>query len=334
MTPAQHFDVAVSLVGASQAIALPKSFGVEVDLVYPQGYDIDKEELADQLLRNSGTHQVPPFVLLHESEQILSSNDPSLVHKKISYQLEPQFPGKYALTFFEFSFMPEGSKSAGGVQVISPIVYVTVDLLEPPEINLAVEAAPLSNLSERIPIELAKETRSYLSHDQSMHNVALFKAKELPWNFGIGLVFVSLWLAGSLLLYTFLKKNQPLQLPRQRKNALFEAEKLLEVLKTQSVLDRSTVENFAHELRASLQEYFETFYSMTSFTFSTPEFLKKLEAHPQLNQEQKTSIEEIFVLADQIKFGKYSPSLEECMKIFEAVKNLNLLLSVQTKVLR
>lgn len=326
MVAPQHFDAAISLVDAPQPISLPKSFVVEVDLIYPQGYHLDKEAMADQLLRNASIHQTAPFALIQESVQKLPAENSSLIHEKISYQLEPQFPGKYALTFYEISFLPNDLNVVNSVKVVSPIIYVDVVLPEAPVINLAAEAAPLSDLSERVPIEMVKEIRVHISQDQSSRNVELFKKKELPWNLAAGLIFVSLLFVGTLFLFNYLKKKKPTPPVKSKQIPLDEAEKLLAELKRQPVLNSSTVENFIHQLTSSLREYFEDHFKIATSALTTQEFLEDVKTSPQLNQEKKVSIAEIFQLADQIKFGGYKPSLGECTQIFEKVQKLNLFL--------
>ncbi len=317
-----RFAATMELQEISQPIPLPKNFVINVDLVYPADYHPDRDEMVDQLLRNSSIYQIIPFELINETEQKLNSSDSSLIHEKISYQIEPQIPGKYALTFYNFSFVPNGSNPEGRVDVASPIVYVDVVLPEAAGINLSAETAPLSSLSERIPIELNSDLRAYISQDQSKHNVELFKNKELPWHFISGLFFLLFLLSGSALMYKYSKKRKPAELNVNEKIPLVEAEKLLQELKGQSSLGSSVVQEFISQIIASLRNYIEEYYRISASALTTQQFLGEVEVHSELTLEQKESIKEVLQLADQIKFGGYQPSISECTKIFEAAQNV------------
>ncbi|MBA3604296.1 MAG: hypothetical protein H0W50_11830 [Parachlamydiaceae bacterium] len=318
-----RFAATVSLSEVLQPIPLPKNFVIDVDLVYPTDYHPDRDEMVDHLLRNSSIYQTSPFALINETEQKLTSSDPSLVYKKISYQLEPQLPGKYALTFYDIPFIPNDSNLEGRVEVISTIVYVDVVLPEAAVINLSSETAPLSSLSDRIPIELNSDLRAYISRDQSTQNVEVFKNKELPWHFVLGSFFLLLLFACTVLMYNYSKKRKPVKLDANHKFPLVEAENLLQEIKGQSSLDGSVVQEFISKIITSLRNFLKNFYRIPASALTTQEFLNEVEMHSKLTLEQKESIKEVLKLSDQIKFGGYKPSIDECTNIFDVAKNVN-----------
>jgi hypothetical protein len=318
-----HFAATVSLSDASQPLPLPKNFVVEVDLIYPDNYHPDRDLMVDQLLRNSSIYQTPPFALITETEQKLIAPHPSLVHEKISYQLEPQLPGKFALTFYEISFVPNDSSQGEPVGVPSTIVYVDVVLPEASVIKLDAEAAPFSTLSERIPIEMNNTLRIIISQDQSTHNLELFKNRELPWHFVGGFLFLLFLLSCTALLYKYSQRKKPVELDLNRKSPLDEAEKLLQKLKGQPALDSDVVQEFVGEIITSLRNYLESDYGIPASALTSQELLDEVEKHPRVDLGQKESIREVLQLADQIKFGGYKPSMEECVKIYAVAQNMN-----------
>ncbi len=315
-----QLSAVLSLSDPQQSIALPKHFEVNIDLIYPSDYHLDNEEMLDQLLHNSGIDQVPPFALVKQTTQNLPSKDPLFIHQRVSYQLEPQLPGKYGLTFYKISLHPNDSKVKKPIDVISPIIYVNVTLPKVPAINLEAEAAPLNGLAERVPVELAAEERQYLSQDQSAYNVELFKSREMPWHIAFGLFLLSLILLGTALLYNYLQKMKPRPQPLLKEDHLAEAVKLLNQLKSQPSLQSSTVRDFINHITTSLRNSFKIRYQISSSSLTTQEFLEEVRANQAMTQEQKIAIEEAMHLMDRIKFGEYKPSLEECANLVSFAK--------------
>ncbi|MGZ3732694.1 MAG: hypothetical protein ACXU9U_03010, partial [Parachlamydiaceae bacterium] len=244
-TISSEINLKVRVTEKGRSIAIPHTFKIEAELIYPVRLHPDKDEMLDHLLRNPGISNISPFKLVDFQQDVLPSNDANNLHEKLTYTLEPQVPGHYGLTFLQIPFFSE-DPSVPPKYVISPIVDLDVVLPEIAEIQLDSEMAPLATLSQREPIELATAIRSHVMRDHSAHNLQAFQSKVIPWQpiLLVATFLLLTWLVRRALSYK--KGEQPLASKQQV--ALTRAEEILNRLKGQSMKDSHLVEAFVVEL--------------------------------------------------------------------------------------
>lgn len=317
----QRFIAHFSSPKTQEPLHVLQSFTLDLDLIYPQEFRPDREALLDHLLRNPGPSEIPPFALLSSTQEILVSEDPTIVHENIHYRLEPQLPGHQPLTFLEISFL-SNDPATHDVEILSPLAFVDILPAIPNAIDLNATIAPLSTLSTKEPIELATELRGEILKEHSTSNVKLYESKAIPWlPIGVLLLF---------LLITFLirqvlnrKKSIPSVPPALRQvTALNEAEQSLAQLKQDPSPNREVVRTFMTQLTWSLRYYFESEFKLKTSSQTTQEFLETLKEHPTLGPNQKASLLNFLQIADRIKFANYQPDLKECLEAHSTVQQI------------
>jgi hypothetical protein len=319
--PSERFSANFSLSDSREPLHVLQAFTMDLDLIYPKEYRPDRESILDHLLRNPGPNKLPPFALLNSTQEIVPSEDPTLIHEKIHYRLEPQLPGHHPLTFLEMSFLPNDSAQTEE-SIASPLSFVDILPVIPSDIDLHASISPLSTLSTTEPIELATDLRAEILKDRSSTNLQTFKSKAVPWKpIGVLLLFFVI----SILLKQMLnrkKKAPSIPASSRQMTALIEAEQSLAYLKLEGSPNRDVVKAFMSQLIWSLRYYFESEFQMQTSSQTTQEFLDTLQVNPTLDPAQKKSLINFLLIADRIKFANYKPDLKECIEAYATVKQI------------
>lgn len=298
-----------------------QAFTLDLDLIYPKEYQPDRNTLLDHLLRNPGPSEIAPFVLVNSTQEILISEDPTLIHEKIHYRLEPQLPGHQPLTLLEITFLPNDPEKPE-VNIASPLAFVDIFPVIPSNIDLNASIAPLSTLSTTEPIELATDLREEIRKEHTSANLQLYESKAIPWT-PIGSLLLFLLITYFIRQVLSRKKKAPSIPPALRQvTAMNEAEQSLTQLKQDPSPNREIVKRFMTQLTWSLRYYFESEFKLNTSSQTTQEFLETLQEHPTLGPTQKASLLNFLQIADRIKFANYKPDLKECLEAHSTVQQI------------
>ncbi|MBA3238395.1 MAG: hypothetical protein H0T62_08645 [Parachlamydiaceae bacterium] len=322
-TSPKPFSASIFISNSQESLHVLQTFTLELDLHYPKEYRPDREALLDHLLRNPGPNELPPFALSNSTQEIVSSEDPTLIHEKIYYLLEPQRPGHHPLTFLEMSFLPNDSAQTE-VSIASPLSFVDILPATSNEIDLKALISPLSTLSTTEPIELEIDLRAEIQKDRSSSNVHLFEGKAVPWK-PIGALMLFLVIT-FLIKQVLSRKKSVLSIPASSRQmtALNEAEQSLAYLKQEESPspNRDIVRVFMSQLIWSLRHYFESEFQLKTSSQTTQEFLDTIQKHPTLGLAQKEALLNFLQIADRIKFANYKPDLKECVEAYATIMRI------------
>lgn len=305
----RHFSATLTLDATKEPVVLPQPVVVHVELIYPTGYTPDKEVMTDHLLRQQGIFSTPPFALPDVQQKAVE--DSGLIHEKISYQLEPLLPGKFALSLFEVPFNSI-TLEPSEVEVVSSIVYVDVVLPESASIDVNTEIAPLLDLSLKAPIELDRGIAKTLATDHSAYFDRLFQSKAFPWQPLCVLLVLFLM---TLRIRKMAKKTAPTALKLSNKAAAMQsAAQKLHTLQSQDHLKKPDVESFVVNLTKGVKFHFEEKLKMPVVSKTSEEFLREFENIKEITLEQKSLMQNFLQTTDRIKFEGYQPTLEDCLR--------------------
>lgn len=307
------------IVVSTQEVKLPDQLTIELELSYPEAYSIDSEALQDNLLNNQSPGK-PPFTL--DSIKSASSLENGMVADTKAFALEPNLEGRFPLTFLNITFLPK-DHSKKPVEILSDVFFVDVKLpIGKKEAEFS--AAPLLDLTETLPIELSASMRSLRKNrenavHEAMRVQKILDQKRLPWK-----IFIVLIIIGFGIFYFKKKKpNKPIELEEPLSMAAYrQALENLELLKNQKNVDPIVAQAFAIHLVNSVRYHFEEKFHLSVSSKTTQEFLREFLQNPTFDENMRSSLNELLLVADQIKFARYHPSIEEC---FAAKKARNVL---------
>lgn len=302
------FSVTVSI--PKPEIDLTDHLQINLTLNFPENYSVDHEALKANLLTHMPV-KTAPFALLSADSDSHKNSDGS-VSEKIQFKLQPVLAGDFHLSFFEIFFHPKNGTTSKQVQLISNLMNVKVSLPAidptPPPISRRV----LLSLSPTLPIEMNDENRRRLLEDEaliaaeSQRNQVIAAEESFPW-----LELVLMLLVGVFLFIAWrvpYVSLMPAETAGQRAvRARAEAlQKLEEIQKKQP-----SPEQYYVELTDAVRKYLEERYQVQAPTSTTQEFLKDMKNYPLFSTDTRTELAQFLVNADNVKFAKYQPSLQE-----------------------
>src|SRR4051812_47814072 len=95
----------VQVAFSSAEVVIPEILKVELSLTYPRSYYIDSERLQANLLSHSPLKEAPFILIPPNLDQQTYEKDGNVI-RKIVFQLQPQLPGTFVLTFYAIQFFP------------------------------------------------------------------------------------------------------------------------------------------------------------------------------------------------------------------------------------
>lgn len=199
--------------------------------------------------------------------------------------------------------------------------FVTMVLLLITSLNLLeAEPAPLLDFSPYIPIELSPENRKNLEDYDAKNNIAELNKHQIPWWPLTATLLMSL----AILLIRKLKhipseeERLSMRVAQAKTNAL----KALYQLQATKIPTQEHCDRYFVQLSNILRQYLENRYQLHTPVETTPEFLKEITHHPQFNPDIQKELAKLLNEADNVKFAKHSPTLEEYEEAQSATYNI------------
>lgn len=291
-------------------ILIKDTLDVELDLTFPDDYQVDLEKLRRNVLRNSSFYEHPfSIVDMKVGNPIQKENQ---LTQHIQMTLQPLRLGPVALTFYDVTFASPNDKKKEHT-IISPIFPMTVLSIEAPE-QFQGELASLLTFSKTFPLELNEQNRNlvegpFVSQKQNQINLTQMNEKRLPW---IKMVSILLII---LIFWIFLKyphAKPPLTEEQIARLAKDDAINKIEKLREKKLPEKGFFEEFYVELTAPVRAYIERRYKVPASMQTTDEFLAQTAKDPAFPSQTRQSLGQFLTQADKVKFGRFYPTIEEC----------------------
>lgn len=314
------FSAAVTI--SNPNITIHDQLSLRLSLAFPKGYHIDPVALKMHLLRHNPLKPAP-FQLLSADSDHLVKPDGSIV-QNIHYLLQPQLTGEFLLSFLNISFFSDDPQSKD-VEIISDLFEVhtaMVPLKDPFNIGVG----PLLRLSPEFPISMSPENRRNLFgidsiKEAAQYNLEVFRQTSFPW---WSLLFVI-----AIILLTWAVKESRQKRPNKPeydfakgKRAEDNAIHALNLINEEKWPEQEKFMQFYIALTNAVRKFIEEKYHLHAPTLTTQEFLMNSSKYPGFDQEMRNRLNQFLNSADQVKFAKYSPSVEECRHAMQNAKAL------------
>ncbi len=302
---APGFSVKISR--SSTPVSIDGLLQVVVEARYPQGYKLNKALLRSHLIDYPG-YGAAPFSLASEESIMLSPGN-----EKITYLLDPDIPGHYALTFRDIMFEEEKTKES--IRMLTGVF--DVDVTMPSTLTMA-EGTPfgLLPLTVDLPLQVDAGVRAQFFDNPSwiswvrLRGWQEFRRSLFPWKSVSALLIL---LGASFGVSVLLRRRQPV-LTREtvRVRAQREAQQALEAIHSMALPQAGEYDQYYVLLTGVVRKYLETAYSLQAKTLTTEEFLLQVVSHPSLNASERELLKKFLESADKVKFAKYKPTGLEC----------------------
>jgi hypothetical protein len=302
-------------------VEIPHSIHLELELTFPQGFQVDLPSLREHLLRNS-RFQDQPFHLVSEHKKMEArSKEQTNFKQKISYELEPLIPGRQSLTFLAITFMPENTTTLQPVKLISGIFFV--DVLLPILKEKPMEfAASLLPIDTPFPIEMDPGLRRKLIDNpdrwaqEALKNEEIERERAFPW-------LAILGIALAFLFYLSLKLIPKRELPKLKRmpkssEAYKQAFQILRQLKQVAHPSFELYDCFFVQAADAVRYAIEEQYHIPAVNQTSQEFLQEISKKDILSLDMRQQLARFLEGCDRVKFALHHPSLEECENIYAA----------------
>lgn len=294
---------------SAESVSIGDSLKIQLQLVYPDSYHVESEQLKMQLLQHSSLYAAPFAV--SESFNDKKEKEGHTVKQTLEFTLIPQLPGIFPLTFYNIQFLPNSPQDIPK-ELLSEIVDIEISK---PEAIQFPSPMPLLTLSPALPIEVDEENRkgilesSEIEEKASQYNLEVMQHSSLPW-LGIFLV-LAIALLIAFMKFAPIKKAIPEETAAQRMVRLQqESLNKLTALHEKKLLDQHLYSPYYMEVAATVSHYVAEKYRLQLSTKTTPELLQQI--HAVIEPVNQDRVKEFFLTAERVKFAKEAPSLAEC----------------------
>lgn len=171
---ASDFEVEVRI--SQKTLPVDQPLTVTVSLSYPDDYEPDIATLRYNLLKNN-TFMAAPFIFTKDKVVTAGNN------QTITFTLDPQVPGNYPLTFYQFSFLSPTKES-----VSIPSEIFTVEFTPSTQTQaFALIPAPLMSLDNLMPVDIKPELQQAPKSNPNKI-VEFFDNKSFPLKYIVGAI--------------------------------------------------------------------------------------------------------------------------------------------------
>jgi len=299
-------------------IGVDRKLQIALTVSSPDGFQVDKDKVRNNLLSYNGFRPTP-FVLLNEEVIIQSDNT-----HRIIFTLDPEYPGDYLLTFGMIEFYSEDESVSDTVKLFSGVFSIKVTA-STTDIAYDGMIAPLMPLSVALPVDINGENREkyvdnvdLLMEELEKHRKLFPKRGESTIVFAI-LILVKLAIA--FLAFWKVTSKSKVSIPKNilHQKALQKAISGLDKLKTSDIpQDEKYYVGLTNVVRQFIEEAFE----LNAPSLTTPEFLDSVSDHPKFDTEKQQIIQKFLIEADKVKFALNTPSDDDCTKAHLSAKTI------------
>lgn len=310
--------ISIQVSYPSKSLDFQEEFVLTLILKYPNIYQPLEENLISNLTGNWNPFTTQWMVV----DQQVSTHSDSLIEKIYTFKLRPLIDGSLFLTFLTISFQNTASNEQ--IDLFTPIFKIDVGPNRWNEIiDQLVPASPFPFTPQyRLSLSASNQDR-LLGHEanrqEAKRNEQLINRHRFPWiRLALILIGVIIWVAWKPI-NQFLKPFwTPKTPPMQAKE---EAWQKLDHLQQKQFIQDHLDKKYYDRLTAILKAYLEKEWKLplTSKTSVETSFILNQSSLPRPIQ---TTTQEIFDLADQVKFANYKPSNEEGKLIYEKARQI------------
>lgn len=300
--------IAVVVSRSADTVGVDHLLQVEVDVTYPEGYKVNKALLRSNLLDYPG-YGITPFTLVSEETIVVKPRN-----EKITYLLDPDIPGKYALTFRDIVF--DRGEEKGAVRLLSGVFDVEVTM--PKEMAVGTgEPFGVLPLSVDLPIVANSSVReAFLDNPSWLAWVRLmgwreFRHSLFPWR-GVVAAVVLAMIGGVFFLFVWIRGRRQERKEPHRVTARSRALKDIDDIRARGLPQRGEYDQYYVLLTGVVRKYLEEAYLIRAETLTTEEFLVEAVRHPDLDESTRLLLENFLDRADKVKFARHQPTGLEC----------------------
>lgn len=288
---------------------------LDIEYQYPSTYDINREDLIDQLIWSAN-----PFDqqwALIDSEISALSLEENMQGGHLKLTLVALMAGHLELSFLTIIF-PSEEKEVAPVEIISPIFSFNVPL-PPPQASLGF--APLVPLEPQFPLEMSLENRqNIIGNPQELEKIKTWirhdlETRSFPW---ITLAILLALCGGGWVIFLLRdrlpERNTQIGIPPL--SARQKIGQKLEALKHRP-FNSVEVSIYYVELSSILHDAIEVRSGLKAHTFTTFELAKKIKIQSSIPAEQVNKAISLLKEMDQVKFANQKPSRAEAEQCFE-----------------
>lgn len=303
-------DFSVKVEVPIKQISIQDKLIVNLDFVFPAGYEVDIDALQQNIERSSNFYGHPLAMDSLNVSPIQTTS--STLTQQIQMTLQPLQLGTHPVAFYEIAFLPQDKKNKKEI-ITSDIFYVDVLPIQTAS-EFEGRLMPLLTFSKTLPVELDRTNLELMEGQRILHiteeiDEEQMAAKRFPW-----IPIFSLFLIG-LILWIFIRVphiKAPLTPEQISQLAKQKALSDLKQLKSQDLPAKGFFEEFYVQLTEPVRAYIEKRYQVPTSTRTTPEFLSETAQNPHIPGATRQQLGQFLSQADKVKFGLYRPSLEEC----------------------
>lgn len=284
---------------------------IQVTLVAPRGYQVDKNRMRNQLLDYIGFGP-SPITLMSEETAIIDE-----VTTKITYTLDPEIAGDHLLTFGQIIFNPPENSQSAPIKMMTGVFSIPV-ILKTEMISYQGVPAELLPLSMNLPVDLSEANRETFINNEIIEEKLLKQSQNLAkhgWR-DIFIFTICLLIVLTAILSIYRNKIKSPTAEEMRKYAALSAKDhaihLLEALKNERFTKNGSYEAYFNNLTNVVRNYLEEAYGIRASRLTTIEFLQYAATHSFLDADVKITVQEFLQKADRIKFAQAGSSSKEC----------------------
>lgn len=305
-------DFSAKVTQSKEILKNSENLELSLELHYPSDYTINPAALTTKLLQNN-TALPAPFKLV----SLKTNKTPE--GTVLSYELSPQWEGKFDLSFYAIEFKHTSKKDLKPVTIISGIFPVQIKF-EKSELETPFEPAPLMNFSTKLPIKVDYQNKKTIARERLN---AIEDNKSLAENSQrLTKMLATLLFIGCLILWIKLNKKSPIISEKEKiATARSKALKSLEQIENQKIEGENSYKMLYTNLSQTIRTYLEDCYRLKAPQKTTQEFFSasNLENFPTTIPLEE--LKEFLWLSDQVKFAKLIPHEKEFQHAVRMAKN-------------
>jgi len=313
---AQQNFCTVNLKISDSTVQYLQPLNIQLLLSCPIAYQIDSEEVKNQLLQSS--YDVPSDFVLKTFNQSFFEKENTRYYQ-FDFEIYFVAPGTYFMTFLNIDFTSSLSNKPSEV-IYTPIYDILV--IE----NTALEMTknmPLMDIEPKIFPTLSQQNQRLINNPESLakekiKNLEVLRTHTFPWRIILGLLSLST----CIYLFYCYRESLFFKKIKKQKNKTFQQviEERFLLLKEKHASFQGTDEIYL-ELTNLIREYLSNVLNQ-KIEFDTGQQLSIFLNKTALSEEIKNALHLLFQNAFYFKFANCKPTKNQYEKAFDVVEKL------------
>jgi hypothetical protein len=281
----------------SEKISLDQTTQLTIEWKAPKEYTVDTEKILEQLIWSANPLNLPLTIAHYQQTD-----------QRLTIELKPLQAGSIPLSLLTFSFQKEKEKA---VEVKTPFWTLEVSPLAPVASD-QLNPAPLIELTPEFPLKLSLLNRekfidnSDRQRQEQKKILQTLQAHTFPWI----LVFIFLGVGG-LLAFIYLTQREWFKPKIKTQPGLTQNQQIdqrLKELQKQVNQPQVSTAAFYHQLTQFVDYLIKAKSGIKTAHYTTQEWETVFPIQIEINREEFLKF---LTAADQVKFAKTQPSLED-----------------------